>query len=100
MTVITVSESGEIPVTDGTVQVDTSKGSITLMLKPGAGKELLIKKISNDSNVVALYFPDGLIGSGEIIIFGLSGHSRAQKGKAMNVLLRGGLDHWQVVKTF
>lgn len=96
MGIITMSESGEILIAEGIVYVDSSKGSITLLLPPGNGKELTIKKISNDNNVIILYFPQGTIGSGEILIFGLPAHARIQRGKAMSVTLRGTSTHWRL----
>ena len=97
MTVLHVTESSEIALSNGTVYVDTSGGSVTLLLRSGGG-ELTICKTSADSNVVALYCPDGCIGRGEIMIFGLPPHARISKGKATTVVLRGHGPNWKVVR--
>ena len=95
-----ISESGELPITNGILEVDTTKGSITIFMKPNSGYSdtLIITKISSDHNMVYLYSDTSLINKAEIVIFGLPSHAKVSGAKSKTLVLKGDGRNWKIVR--
>lgn len=67
---IRIDSSQLLPLDKNKVDVDTSKGSITLFItKPQTDCCIIIKKISNDNNPIILYSEHYPINNSNILIF-------------------------------
>lgn len=84
-----ISESQELPITQGKLEVDTSQGSVMIHLIPGHPNDhLTIAKVSNDSHTVVLY--DG----NDIIIFGVPSNAKLGIGHGRSVQLVSDGTNW------
>jgi hypothetical protein len=99
--VVFISESMELPITTGIINVDTSNGTITIFMKPApphSEKETLtITKISNDINIVSLFSETTLINKAEIIMFGLPVYAKVSKGKVKTIVLKSDGTNWKII---
>lgn len=100
--VVVISESLELPITIGTLNVDTSNGSITIFMKSAPAhsqtESLTITKISNDTNMVSLFSETTLINKAEIIIFGLPIYAKVKKGKVRTIVLKSDGKNWKIIR--
>lgn len=100
-TAIRISESGEVPITTGTVEVDTSKGSVIIFMKPAPihskNETLTIKKISPDNNMVSLFSETTLINKADIVMFGLPSYAKVRSGKVRTLVLKSDGANWKIV---
>jgi hypothetical protein len=98
METLTLKESQELPLTRGTLYVDTSGGPITLLMQPGrAGDCLTITKITTDLNLVSLFSPHVRINGMDITIFGLPPHAKIAHGKIKTLVLQSDGAHWHIL---
>ena len=69
---ITINESCDLPITKGTIKIDSSLSPITIFMKNSdkIGDILEITKISHDSNIISLYSDSCLVNDADITIFG------------------------------
>jgi len=99
--IINISESMELPITEGKINVDTSKGSITIFMKPGPvhtdNDELIITKVSEDNNIVSLFSESVLINKADIVIFGLRNNSNVKGGNVNTIALRCDGNNWKIL---
>lgn len=97
--IIRIDQSVELPLTNGILEVDTSKGEVTIFMKSGInGDSLTIRKISDDRNLVSLYSDTCLIDGNEITLFGLPEYAKVRKGKVRIVILKSDGEHWQTIR--
>lgn len=67
-----VKESTHLPFTNGTINIDSSNGPITIVMTSGQpGDLLVIRKISEDDNPISLYSEDTFVNGSEITLFGI-----------------------------
>jgi len=101
MSLIRISESIELNINYGVIEVDTSKSGVTIFMKPipihKQGETLTIRKISNDNHTISLFSDSALINGAEIIIFGLPKTSRFSKGKIQTIVLKSFGNHYRIV---
>lgn len=99
--IIHISESVELPITKGLIEVDTSKGSIIIFMKPSPvhadNETLTITKISPDNNMVSLFSETTLINNAEIIMFGLPIYAKVKKGKVKTLILKSDGTNWKII---
>lgn len=99
---IIITESVELPLTIGIIKVDTSKGPITIFMKPAPmhsfEESLIITKISKDSNTISLFSDITLINNAEITMFGLPPHAKVKKGKATTLTLKSDGNNWNILQ--
>lgn len=99
---VRISESLELPLTIGTIQVDTSKGGVTIFMKsvPAHSEKefLIITKISHDNNMVSLFSETSLINNAEIIMFGLPIYAKVKKGKVKTIVLKSDGINWRIIR--
>ena len=99
---IRITESMELPITTGKLEVDTSKGAITIFMKqcpPHKLEEsLIITKISRDNNIISLFSETTLINNAEIIIFGLPVYAKVKKGKVRTLHLKCDGNNWKIIR--
>jgi hypothetical protein len=96
----TVTESMELPITTGTIYVDTSKGPITIFMKSPhvPGETLTISKTSNDNNMISLFSETILVNNADIIMFGLPSYAKVRKGKVKTLVLKGDNINWKIIR--
>lgn len=99
-TTFIMTESMELPITNGIIQVDTSKGGITIFMKSpqSPGDILTIIKVSHDNNTVSLFSETVLINNAEIIMFGLPSYAKVKKGKVKTIVLEGDNSNWKIIR--
>jgi hypothetical protein len=99
---IRITESTELPITTGTIQVDTTNGGITIFMKAGPvhGKDesLTITKVSRDNNLVSLFGETSLINGNEIVIFGLPIYAKVKKGKVKTLVMKCDGANWRIIR--
>jgi len=100
---IIVNKSVILPITSGTINVDTTE-SITIFMKNPSKKSdiLTINKIPNDNYNPIILFCDSeisnvTIDNNHIIFFGLNPNSSIEKGKTTTILLKPTSDNnWSI----
>ncbi len=93
---ILITESMVLPQTDGIINVDTKNGPVVLQMRSGHSEDaLVIKKVSNDKNSIALFSEDHLVSGNEITLFGVPKPSRL--ATATSVTLKYIKGAWQVI---
>jgi hypothetical protein len=99
---VRISESREVPLFSGLIEVDTSKGPVTIFMKPGpvhSPKEtLIITKVSADTHTISLFSETTLINDADIIIFGLPPHARVNQGKVKTLILKSDGTNWKIIR--
>ena len=99
---IIITESCELPITTGKLEVDTSNCAITIFMKSApihsSDDSLIITKISNDNNTISLFSETSLINGAEITMFGLPTYAKFKKGKNKTIVLRGDGSNWKIIK--
>ena len=99
--VIRITDSLELPLNIGIIQVDTSKGGVTIFMKPvpahSKDQTLIITKVSQDNNMVSLFSETTLINGNEIIMFGLPIYARVKKGKVRTLTLKSDGINWKII---
>lgn len=99
---IRISESLELPVNTGIIEVDTSKGGVTIFMKSvpahSEKESLIITKTSHDNNMVSLFSETSLINNAEIIIFGLPIYAKVKKGKVKTIVLKSDGTNWKIIR--
>lgn len=102
MLVVRIFESAELPITTGIIEVDTSKGGVTIFMKAGPihshDETLTITKISSDNNMVSLFSEDVLINDAEIVMFGLPIYAKVKKGKVKTLVLKSTETNWKIIQ--
>lgn len=102
ITITRVSESLELPIFTGILEVDTFKGGVTIFMKQGpihkSGETLTITKISNDNNMVSLFSETSLINNAEIVMFGLPIYAKVKKGKVKTIVLKSDGNNWKIIR--
>ena len=102
MSITRISESMELPTETGTIEVDTSKGGITIFMKsvPAHSEDetLVITKVSQDNNMVSLFSETTLINKAEIIMFGLPVYAKVKKGKVRTLVLKSDGTNWRIIR--
>lgn len=97
----TITESGELPFTAGTLEVDSSNGAITIFMRPAPPHEedecLIISKTSNDKNMISLFSESTLINGGDIVLFGLPPSAKTNKAKARTLYLKSDGTNWKII---
>lgn len=93
-----ILESTILPFTNGTLEVDTTKQSLTIFMKPGTDEDILkIVKISNDKNMISLYSEEAILNECNIISFGLPSTAKVSKGKIRSITLKWINNGWKIV---
>lgn len=99
-----VSESMELPITTGIVNVDTTKGPITIFMKSGPvhsqDETLTITKISTDAHMVSLFSETTLINNAEIVMFGLPTYAKVKKAKVKTLILKSDGVNWKIIHEY
>ena len=102
MSLIRITESLQLPLFNGTLEIDTSKGSITILMIPGpvhtSNEYLILTKISTDRHIVSLFSDTCLINNANIIIFGVTPCSKLTKGKIKTLILKSDGSNWKIIK--
>ena len=102
MTSIRITESGELPISTGTIEVDTSNGSVTIFMKAGPvhtkHESLTITKVSRDHHVISLFGETNLINGNEIVMFGLPIFAKVRKGKVRTIVMKCDGTHWHIIR--
>jgi hypothetical protein len=94
---VRITESQELPITSGTLEVDSSKGSIMIHLVSGHPEErLTIHKVSGDAHSIVLYGDTSKIDGNDIVIFGLALNSKLPQGRTRTVRLVSDGTHWSL----
>lgn len=94
-----ITESTILPITSGTLEVDTSEGSIIIYMSSGnIGDVLEIIKISEDTNVISLFSETTLINDAEIVMFGVPSHANVKYGKIKSMILESDGKNWKIIK--
>lgn len=92
MNITAVTESQELSQFSGVIKIDTSKGAVTIFMKPSPNEsQLKLVKVSKDNNIVALFSDESLIDGAEITVFGFS-------KKLKNLVLKSNGKNWNMVK--
>lgn len=98
LSIIQISESMELPITVGTIKVDTSANGVTLFMKQSHkhiyNDTLTITKISNDNNPVSLLSDTASINNLNIVVFGASEHLNS---KTITMKCEG--TNWNIIHT-
>lgn len=101
-TVERITESVELPIAIGTLEVDTSKGSVTIFMKSVPAhkdnESLTITKVSSDRNMVSLFSEESLINGAEITMFGLPIYAKVKKGKVKTLVLKSDGTNWKIIR--
>ena len=99
---IIITESCELPLTTGKIEVDTSSGAITIFMKSGpvhtSDEFLIITKTSRDNNTVSLFSETTFINGAEITMFGLPAYAKFKKGKIRTLVLKSDGTNWNIVR--
>lgn len=97
-----ISESSELPIMQGILEVDTSKSSVTIFMKPAPAhlntETLTITKVSSDHNMVYLFSDSTLINKAEIVIFGLPSYAKVPGAKVKTLVLQSDGTNWKIIK--
>lgn len=90
-----IDESQELPITSGTLEVDSSRGSIMIHLVAGHPDErLTITKVSEDAHSVVLYGDTSKIDGNDVVIFGLAADAKLEQGHTRTIKLKSDGMHW------
>lgn len=96
-----ISESQELPLVSGLIEVDTATGPVTIFMKPSPAhspqETLTITKISSDTHVISLFSETTLINGADIILFGLPSRAKVTKGKAKTLTLKSDGTNWKII---
>lgn len=99
---VRITESTELPITTGIIEVDSSAGAITIFMRPAPphqnNESLTITKVSQDANCIALFSDIALINQAEIIMFGLPQYTTFKKGKIRTVILQSDGTNWNILR--
>jgi hypothetical protein len=99
---VRITESTELPITTGIIEVDSSAGSITIFMRPAPphqnNESLTITKVSQDGNSIALFSDTVLINQAEIVMFGLPTYARFKKGKIRTLILQSDGTNWNIIR--
>lgn len=99
---IRITESVELPLTTGMIEVDTSSGAVTIFMKPGPihkpDETLIITKISKDHHLVSLFSETTLINNAEIVMFGLPIYAKVKKAKVKTIVLKSDGTNWKIIR--
>jgi len=102
MSVIRITASVELPISHGILEVDTSKGSITIIMKSvpvhNSNEALIITKISEDTNIISLFSDTCLMNGADIIIFGVPPNIKVKNGKIKTLTLTSDGKDWKIIK--
>lgn len=102
MSNVRISESIELPISTGILEVDTSAGGVTIFMKEfpahNANESLTITKVSKDNNIISLFSETSLINNSEIIMFGLPKYAKLSKGKITTIVLKTDGNSWKIIK--
>lgn len=102
MSIEYISESMELPITTGILEVNTSMGGITIFMKTAPAhsynENLIITKISQDNNTVSLFSETTLINNADIVIFGLPKYAKVKKGKVKTLVLKSDGINWKIIR--
>lgn len=94
-------ESGELPIRTGIIEVDTTKGPVTIFMKKypphNSSETLIITKISKDNEMVSLYSDKCLIEGSDIVMFGLPSYAKVPKGKIRTIVLQNNGNQWKIL---
>jgi len=103
-TTVTVSQSCEVPIKHGTINVDTTHGGVTLFITPAStrGREqtLTITKITNDKNPVSIMGDNTTVDDADIIIFGLPKYAKVARGKNKTIVLQSIDSDWKIISEY
>ena len=99
---IRITESMELPLTTGTIEVDTTHGSVTIFMRTvpvhNPNEHLTITKVSRDNHLVSLFGETSLINGNEIIMFGLPIYANIKKGKVKTMVLKSDGKNWKIIR--
>jgi hypothetical protein len=102
LTVKRITESVELPITTGTLEVDTSKEAITIFMRSipahKSDESLTITKVSSDRNMVSLFSENSLINGAEITMFGLPLYAKVKQGKLKTLVLKSDGTNWKIIR--
>lgn len=98
---IRITESIELPLSVGKIEVDTSNGPVTIFMKSvpchNKDEKLIITKISRDNHLVSLFSETSLVNDSEIIIFGLPIYAKIKKAKVKTLVLKSNGSNWKII---
>lgn len=98
--VIRITESMELPIFTGTIEIDTTQGGITILMKPGpvhrSGETLTLTKVSHDTHIVALFSDTTLINQADIVLFGVPSFAKVNKAKVRTLTLKSDGKNWLI----
>jgi hypothetical protein len=99
--IVRISESMELPIFTGTIEIDTSQGGITILMKPGpihrSGETLTLTKVSHDTGIIALFSDTTLINHADIILFGVPSFAKVNKAKVRTLVLKSDGKNWLII---
>ena len=99
---INITESCELPLTTGKIQVDTSSSAITIFMKSApahsSDESLIIIKTSHDNNTISLFSETSLVNGAEITMFGLPVYAKFKKGKIKTLVLKSDGTNWKIIR--
>lgn len=97
-----ITESVELPITCGVLEVDTSGGPITIFMKStpahNLDESLTITKISSDRHLVSLFSETSLVNRAEITLFGLPIYAKVKKAKVKTLVLKSDGINWSIIR--
>ena len=100
--IVRISESGELPIRTGILEVDSSKSPITIFMKPVSAHSqidsLTITKVSSDHNMIYLFSDSTLINKAEIVIFGLPSYAKVSGAKVKTLVLQSDGTNWKIIR--
>jgi hypothetical protein len=95
-------ESGELPITSGILEIDSSVNPVVIFMKSGrehvGGESLTITKVSMDNHVVTLFSDVTLINGVDIVIFGYPKYAKVKYGKVSTIVLRSDGVNWYIIR--
>ena len=104
--IIIINKSVILPITSGTINVDTTESITIFMKNPSKTNDILrINKIPNDNYNPIILFCDSEISNvnidnNHIIFFGLNPHSSVEKGKNTTIILKATSDNnWTIINS-
>jgi len=101
MTNVLVSESVELPILSGILEVNTINYPITIFMKPAPEDNILtITKVSDDNNIISLFSENTLINGADIVLFGLPHYAKTKKGKVKTIILKSDGINWHIIKEY
>jgi len=98
--IINVNKSTLLPITNGTLHIDTTDPITIFMIPPENPTDILTMiKISNDDNPVMLFCDDDdnqniTIDNNHIVIFGLNKDILLSKGKINTLVIKANNNNW------